>query len=252
MKKANKKVDAAIIIIGNEILSGRTQDVNVVSISKWLNELGVKLEEVRVIPDTEDIIVKTINDVRKKFNYVFTTGGIGPTHDDITSKSIAIAFNRKYCFHPQAFKILKEYYPSGEFNEGRQRMAKMPENVELILNPITVAPGFIIQNVYVLPGVPSIMQKMFYNLLNYIQKGDPKKIVTINTNLFESIIAKQLSLIQKKNPDCSIGSYPYFNYIDKTTGVNIVVSSWNLNNLDYIEEEIKKMILLLGGKSSIV
>ena len=110
MKKANKKANAAIIIIGNEILSGRTQDVNVVPISKWLNELGVKLEEVRVIPDTESSIVKTINDVRKKFNYVFTTGGIGPTHDDITSRSIAKVFNLSYGYHKQAYEILKKYY----------------------------------------------------------------------------------------------------------------------------------------------
>ena len=128
----------------------------------------------------------------------------------------------------------------------------MPENVELIQNPITVAPGFIIQNVYVLPGVPSIMKKMFYNLLRYIQKGDPKKIVTINTNLFESIIAKQLSIIQKNYPECSIGSYPYFNFIKKSGGVNIVISSWSLTKLDHIADEIKHMISLLGGKSSIV
>ena len=113
MKKANKKMNAAIIIIGNEILSGRTQDVNVVSISKWLNELGVKLEEVRIIPDTEDSIIKTINDVRKKFNYVFTTGGIGPTHDDITSKSIAKAFNLSYGYHKEAYEIFHIWnYPN--------------------------------------------------------------------------------------------------------------------------------------------
>ena len=121
MKKANKKVKAAIIIIGNEILSGRTQDVNVVAISNWLNELGVKLEEVRVIPDIEDLIVETINDVRKKFNYVFTTGGIGPTHDDITSSSIAKAFNLSYGYHKEAYEILEKYYGKSEFNEGRKK-----------------------------------------------------------------------------------------------------------------------------------
>ena len=133
MKKANKKVNAAIIIIGNEILSGRTQDVNVVSISKWLNELGVKLEEVRVIPDIEDSIVRTINEVRKKFNYVFTTGGIGPTHDDITSRSIAKAFNLSYGYHKEAYEILEKYYSKGEFNDGRKKMAKLPDKALLIL-----------------------------------------------------------------------------------------------------------------------
>ena len=126
MKKANTKVNAAIIIIGNEILSGRTQDVNIVTISKWLNDLGVKLEEVRVIPDIEDSIIKTVKELRKKFNYVFTTGGIGPTHDDITSKSIAKAFNMSYGYHKEAYDILEKYYSKNKFNEGRKKMAKIP------------------------------------------------------------------------------------------------------------------------------
>ena len=242
---------AGVIIIGDEILSGRTQDTNANFIANELINTGIQLEQIRIISDDQKTIIEAVREFHKSYTYVFTTGGIGPTHDDITSKSIAIAFNRKYCFHPQAFKILKEYYPSGEFNEGRQRMAKMPENVELILNPITVSPGFIIQNIYVLPGVPNIMKKMFKNILKNIQKGNPKKIVTINTNLFESIIAKQLSIIQKNNPECSIGSYPYFNFNKKSGGVNIVVSSWTLVKLDHITNEIKEMISLLGGKSSI-
>ena len=130
MKKANKKVNAAIIVIGNEILSGRTQDVNVVHfLSKWLNELGVKVEEVRVIPDIEDSIVNTINEVRKKFKYIFTTGGIGPTHDDITSKSIAKAFNLSYGYHKEAYEILEKYYKPGKFNEGRKKMAMLPHKL---------------------------------------------------------------------------------------------------------------------------
>jgi len=246
------KLTAGIIVIGDEILSGRTQDSNSNFIAKKLVNAGIKLEEIRVIQDDSDTIIQNILHFHKTYTYVFTTGGIGPTHDDITSKSISSAFNEKYCFHPQAFKILEEYYPKGEFNEGRQRMAKMPENAKLILNPLTGAPGFVINNVYVLPGVPEIMQKMFVSLLENIEKGSPKKTLTINTNLYESIIATDLANIQNKYLDCSIGSYPYFNYIDKTTGVNIVISSWSLSNLDNIAEEIKKMILLLGGKSSIV
>ena len=126
----------------------------------------------------------------------------------------------------------------------------MPEGVELIPNPLTIAPGFIIKNIFVLPGVPSIMNKMFDYVLNKIKKGSPKKIFTIKTNLYESIIAEQLNLIQKKYKECSIGSYPYYNYIDKTGGVNIVISSWKLHNLEKIINEIKKMIILLGGTSS--
>ncbi|MDC0037583.1 molybdopterin-binding protein, partial [Alphaproteobacteria bacterium] len=182
----------------------------------------------------------------------FTTGGIGPTHDDITSESIAEAFNLKYCFHDEAYKILENYYPVGQFNEGRKKMAKMPENAKLIENPLTVAPGFIIKNIYVLPGVPEIMQKMFISLLEKIQKGSPKKTITINTNLYESTISIDLEKIQMKFKDCSIGSYPFFNYITKVGGVNIVISSWTIENLDEISNEIQNMISLLGGKSSIV
>ena len=131
-------------------------------------------------------------------------------------------------------------------------MAKMPENSKLILNPMTAAPGFIIKNIYVLPGVPEIMKKMFLNVLQTIKKNDPKKVLTIKTNLYESIIAEDLSSIQKKYSECSIGSYPYYNYIDKTGGVNIVISSWTLKSIDHILLEIKKMISLLGGKSKIV
>ena len=246
------KLTAGIIVIGDEILSGRTQDINSNFIAKQLVQAGIKLDEIRIIQDNKEEIIKNILYFHETYTYVFTTGGIGPTHDDITSESVSIAFNEKYCFHPKAFKILEEYYPKGEFNEGRQRMAKMPENAKLILNPLTAAPGFIIKNVYVLPGVPEIMQKIFVNLLDDIEKGSPKKTITINTNLYESTIATGLAVIQNKYLDCSIGSYPYFNDIDKTTGINIIVSSWSLKNLDSIVEEIKKMILLLDGKSTIV
>ena len=160
MKKANKKANAAIIVIGNEILSGRTQDVNVVHLSKWLNELGVKVEEVRVIPDLENFIVNTINDVRKKYKYIFTTGGIGPTHDDITSRSISKAFNLSYGYHKEAYELLERYYNPGEFNEGRKKMAMLPDKALLIYNPSSAAPGFIVDNVYCLPGVPSILKSM--------------------------------------------------------------------------------------------
>ena len=245
-------LNAGIIVIGDEILSGRTQDTNSNFIAKKLINSGIKLEEIKIIHDEKNIIVKNVLDFHRKYNYVFTTGGIGPTHDDITSESIAFAFNQKYCFHSKAYKILEEYYPKGEFNEGRQKMAKMPEKAKLLFNPLTAAPGFKIKNVYVLPGVPEIMQKMFLNLLENIKKGPPKKTITIKINLYESLIAKHLENIQNNNLDCSIGSYPYFNYISKTGGVNIVISSWTLDHLDNIVKEIQDLISLLGGKSSIV
>jgi len=246
------KLNAGIIVIGDEILSGRTKDINSNYIAKKLINSGIKLVETRVIQDDQRTIIKNIIEFHKKYTYVFTTGGIGPTHDDITSKSIAVAFNQRYCTHPEAYRILQEYYPIGEFNEGRQKMTKMPEQAELILNPLTAAPGFKVKNIYVLPGVPKIMQKMFLKLLDNLKKGNPIKTITINTNLYESFIATTLEKIQNENPKCSIGSYPYYNYISKVGGVNIVVSSWTLHDLNPIIIKIEEMVKLLGGKSLIV
>ena len=247
-----KRLNAGIIIIGDEVLSGRTQDTNSNFIAKKLIESGIQLDEIKVIHDQMDIIIEDVLKFHNRYTYVFTTGGIGPTHDDITSESIAKAFNQKYCFHEEAYKILENFYPKGEFNEGRKKMATMPEHAKLILNPLTAAPGFIVENIHVLPGVPSIMQQMFINLLEIIEKGSPKKTTTININLFESSIALDLKIIQDNFKECSIGSYPYFNYVSKKGGVNIVVSSWTLNSLDEIVKQIQEMISLLGGKSSIV
>ncbi len=243
---------AAIIVIGDEILSGRTQDTNSNFIAKKLLKDGIKLEEVIVIKDDKKVIIEKVLHYSKKFSYVFTTGGIGPTHDDITSESISEAFKLKYEINDEAFKILDDYYPAGEFNESRQRMAKMPAGSELILNPMTAAPGFKIKNVYVLPGVPEIMENMFLELITKIKKGKPKIVTTINTNLYESKIAIYLKEIQEKYKNSSIGSYPYFNLAAKTGGVNIVVSSWDMNSVQPIIDDIVNMIKLNGGKSSIV
>ena len=243
---------AGIIVIGDEILSGRTQDSNSNFIAKNLFKEGIKLEEVVVIKDDKKTIIDTVINYSQKYSYVFTTGGIGPTHDDITSESISEAFNLEYQVNKDAFKILDNYYPKGEFNESRQRMAMMPNGSELILNPMTAAPGFNIKNVYVLPGVPEIMQIMFLELIKKLKKGKPKLVITINTNLYESKIAFFLKDIQNKYKDSSIGSYPYFNLAAKTGGVNIVVSSWNMTSVKPIVDDIVNMIKLNGGKSSIV
>ena len=236
MNKTKEKVNAAIIIIGNEILSGRTQDINVVTISKWLNELGVKLEEVRVIPDIEDSIVNTVRDIKKNFDYVFTTGGIGPTHDDITSKSIAKAFNLHYGYHKNAYKILEKYYSKEKFNIGRKKMAMIPTKATLILNPSSGAPGFIVENVYCLPGVPSILKSMLGGLNNKIRGG--KKILnkTINIQGVESEIAKSLENIQNKFKSIEIGSYPFFRL--GKIGVSIVIRSTDKKKIDVCYKEI--------------
>ena len=240
MKKANKKVNASIIIIGNEILSGRTQDVNVSTLSKWLNELGVNVEEVRIIPDKETAIIHTVNFLRKRFNYIFTTGGIGPTHDDITSKSIAKAFKLKYGKHPEAYKLLENYYGSKNFSVGRQKMAMMPIKASLILNPSSGAPGFIVDNVYCLPGVPSILKSMLGGLNNKIKGG--KKILskTISLQTVESEIAKSLQEIQGKFKKVDIGSYPFFRL--GKIGVSIVIRSSDEKKIDDCNQEIVSFV----------
>ena len=243
---------AGILIIGDEILSGRTQDMNANFIAKKLTSSGINLEEIRVIQDQKKLIIDTVKLFSEKYNYVFTTGGIGPTHDDITSESVAEAFNKNYEINSEAFNILEKYYPEGEFNISRQKMAKMPSDVELIYNPMTAAPGFKLNNVFVLPGVPKIMKQMFIDVLKKLKKGKPKKITTINTDLYESKIAPFLNEIQNQFNECSIGSYPYFNFLSKKRGVNIVISSWTMNSLDKIEKEIIEMIKFNGGNYSIV
>jgi molybdenum cofactor synthesis domain-containing protein len=239
MKKI-KKINAAIIVIGNEILSGRTQDVNVTNISHWLNSLGVKLDEVRIIPDIENTIVKTIREVKTKFKYIFTTGGIGPTHDDITSKSISKAFNVKYTYHPEAYKLLENYYDKGKFNVGRKKMAKTPKNASLIYNPSSAAPGFNIKNVYCLPGVPSILKSMLGGLSNKIIGNDKILSKTISLRTVESEISIPLERVQNKYKKLEIGSYPFFK--QGKIGVSIVIRSSNLKLIESCIVDIVKFV----------
>ena len=239
MKKSTK-VNAAILIIGNEILSGRTQDINTSTLAIWLNSIGVKEYEVRVVPDEEKIIVDTLNLLRNSYNYVFTTGGIGPTHDDITAQSVAKAFDRKYQIHQEAFKILEAYYKPGEFNEGRQKMVKMPENAKLILNPTSGAPGFSVDNVFCLPGVPSILKSMLGGLKNEIVGGEPILSHTISLKTVESEIANSLTKVQEDNKDVEIGSYPFFHA--GKLGVSIVLRSENQSKIDTCNSQILAFI----------
>ncbi len=239
MKKSTK-VNAAILIIGNEILSGRTQDTNTSTLATWLNSIGVIVKEVRVIPDIEKTIVDTINILRKENNYVFTTGGIGPTHDDITAQSVSKAFGLKYETHKEAFKILEAYYKPGEFNEGRQKMVKMPENAKLILNPTSGAPGFSVENVFCLPGVPSILKSMLGSLKNKIVGGEPVLSHTISLKTVESEIANSLTKVQDQNGDVEIGSYPFFHA--GKLGVSIVLRSENQSKIDTCISQVLKFV----------
>ena len=236
----NTKVNAAILIIGNEILSGRTQDTNTSTLATWLNSIGVKVNEVRVIPVIEKTIVDTLDTLRKKNNYVFTTGGIGPTHDDITAESVSKAFGLKYEIHKEAFKILEAYYKLGEFNEGRQKMVWMPANANLILNPTSGAPGFSVENVFCLPGVPSILKSMLGGLTNRIVGGEPILSLTISLRTVESEIANSLTKVQVENKDVEIGSYPFFQA--GKLGVSIVMRSENQSKIDICNLRILEFV----------
>ena len=244
MKKKNKKVNAAILIIGNEILSGRTQDRNVAFIANWLNsKCGISVEEVKIIPDVEKTIINNILLLSKKFNYVFTTGGIGPTHDDITAKSIARAFKVKYEFHKEAYEILEKYYGKVKFNDGRKKMAKMPEGSKLIYNPSSAAPGFITKNVLSLPGVPSILNSMIENCKRYLTKGVKVHSKTLSLYTVESNISKKIGTIQRKYKKfVDIGSYPFFRL--GKVGVAIVTRSTSLKKLNNVHIELMKLVKL--------
>ena len=244
MKKKLKKVNAAILIIGNEILSGRTQDKNIAFICNWLNlNCGITVSEIRIIPDVEKTIVQNIRVLSKKFKYVFTTGGIGPTHDDITAQSIAKAFKVKYGYHKEAYKILENYYGKKKFNDGRKKMAKMPITANLIYNPSSAAPGFITKNVLSLPGVPSILNSMIDNCKRYLIKGSKVHSKTLNLFTVESNISKQLGKIQKEfKKFVEIGSYPFFRL--GKIGVSVVSRSASKKKLNLVNKKLMKLIKL--------
>ena len=238
----NNDITSSIIIIGNEILSGRTQDKNISVLSKWLNKRSIMVNEVRIIQDDINQIIQSVRELKHKYKYVFTTGGIGPTHDDVTAEAIATAFNQKYIYHKKAYKILEDYYTKKEFNDGRKKMAKMPENAKLIPNPKTFAAGFYVDNVFVLPGVPEILLAMINELNKIIPNSD--EILSISCDLFtrESEIADRLKNIQetfKKNVE--IGSYPFFK--NSKSGTSIVMRSKNYKILLECEKLIKKSFI---------
>jgi len=242
MKKKNKKVNAGILIIGNEILSGRTQDKNITFLANWLNSrCGISVLEVRVIPDLQGVIMKNVLEFSRKFNYVFTTGGIGPTHDDITAQSISKAFKVRYEYHNEAFKILENYYGKLNFNDGRKKMAKMPRGSKLIYNPSSAAPGFIFKNILSLPGVPSILNSMIENCKRYLIKGSKVHSKTLNIYTVESNISKQLGVIQKKYKNfVDIGSYPFFRL--GKIGVSIVMRSTSKIKLRSVNKDLIKLV----------
>ena len=240
-----KTVTACVLIIGNEILSGRTQDANLAFLAQGLNDVGVRLREARVIADDPRAIVATVNEVRHQFDYVFTTGGIGPTHDDITAACIAEAFGVALILHPEAKRLLESHYPPGAVNEARLRMAYMPDGAALLLNPISRAPGFCIGNVFVLAGVPQVMQATFNELKHRLRGGAKILSRSVSCALGEGTIAKELGALQERYGDLEIGSYPYFRRSD--FGVTLVVRGTDLARIARAIEELKVLIRALGG-----
>ena len=238
-------VKACVLIIGSEILSGRTQDANLSFLARGLNEVGIRVREARVIADDSQTIVTTLNAVRRTFDYVFTTGGIGPTHDDITAQSVADAFGVQLILHPEAKRLLETHYPPGHLNEARLRMAMIPEGAVLLPNPISRAPGFQIGNVFVLPGVPSVMQGMFEQLRYRLRGGEKVFSRSISCHLPEGILARDLGALQSRFPDLEIGSYPYFRRGD--FGVTLVLRGTDRAQLAQATDELKILIRSLGG-----
>jgi molybdenum cofactor synthesis domain-containing protein len=237
-------VTAGVIIIGNEVLSGRTREANLQFLAKSLNDLGIHLREARVVADEEAAIVAAVNSCRAVYDYVLTTGGIGPTHDDITSAAVARAFGVALARHPQAEALLRRHYAPGEINAARLKMADIPEGAELIDNPVSRAPGFHIGNVVVLPGVPSIMRVMFEGMRHRLRGGAPMQARSIVAFTTEGGIAGPLAGIQQLHPDVDMGSYPFVR--GGRIGTCLVLRSTDAALLEAAAEAVRAMIRAHG------
>ena len=235
-KMTNNSITSALLIIGDEILSGRTEDKNINFIAKNLTEMGINLREVRVVADIEAEIISAVNSLRNNFDYVFTSGGIGPTHDDITSESIAKAFDDVFEKNLTAEQILIQHYGAENINEARLKMAYMPRSANLLENSISSAPGFRIGNVFVMAGIPKIFQAMFEVAKSQLKVGEKIKSIEIKINLTESEIAKSLTEMQKRYSEVSMGSYPF------DGGTSLVFRS---SNYQLLEESSSEMIKIL-------
>ncbi|MCF8475213.1 MAG: competence/damage-inducible protein A [Emcibacter sp.] len=239
-----KTVTAAMIIIGDEILSGRTRDANLNHLSLWLNRMGVQLKEVRVIPDDAITIQNTVNELRVQFDYVFTTGGIGPTHDDITAKNIAKAFGVNFVQSPEALELLNKHYGKEGVSDARLRMTMIPEGATLIKNPVSSAPGFQMENVFVMAGIPVVMQSMLLDLEMRIFGGDKMLSKAVHVFEGESYFADILEDVEKTFPNVSLGSYPFFR--NKKYGASFVLRSQIERELDLALAMLVLKIKVMG------
>ena len=240
-------VTAAFVIIGDEILSGRTRDANLGFIAEKLVEAGIRLREVRVVPDVPDEIARAVNELRARYDHVFTSGGIGPTHDDITCDSVAQAFGLDVVFHPEAVRRMRVHAERRglELNEARMRMARTPAGAGLITNPVSAAPGFTIGNVHVMAGVPVIFQAMLADLVPTLRGGAPVRSLSIVSDLGEGIVAGGLGEIQQRYRDVDIGSYPYFQA--GSFGTTLVLRGVDMSRLELAAGEVRELVRSLGG-----
>ena len=242
-KMTNNFITSALLIIGDEILSGRTEDKNINFLAKNLTEMGINLKEVRVVADIEAEIISAVNSLRNKFDYVFTSGGIGPTHDDITSESISKAFDDVFEKNLIAEKILIQHYGAENINEARLKMAYMPRSATLLENSLSSAPGFRVGNVFVMAGIPKIFQVMFEVAKSQLKVGKKIKAIEIKINLTESTIAKSLTEMQKRYSEVSMGSYPF------EGGTSLVFRSIDYNQLEEANAEMAKILKSINENS---
>lgn len=237
----NQAVTAGLLVIGDEILSGRTKDKNIGYIAEFLTNIGIDLKEVRVVADDEAAIIEALNALRTRYTYVFTTGGIGPTHDDITADSVAKAFGVPIDYDPRVVAMLKERF-KGELNEARMRMTRIPAGADLIVNKASAAPGFRIGNVHVMAGVPVIMQAMMDEIAPTLKTGVKMLSETIRADAREGDVGTELAAIAKAHPDVSIGSYPFFDP-EKGPNTNIVVRSRDPEKLAAAMRAVEEMLV---------
>jgi molybdenum cofactor synthesis domain-containing protein len=238
--RVSEIVTAGFVVIGDEILSGRTKDRNIGYLAEYLTAIGIELSEVRVVPDVEERIVEAVRALSSRYTYVFTSGGIGPTHDDITADSIARAFGVPIDHDPRAVAILKAFYPEGQLTEARLRMARIPQGAELIENSVSKAPGFRIGNVHVMAGVPSIMQAMLDAIAPTLRTGARMHSLAVDADLPESRIADALRRIQEAHPGVLIGSYP--RSVDGRFSTQIVVRSRDTDLLERAAEAVRQAV----------
>src|ERR1700722_5479136 len=239
---------AAVLVIGDEILSGRTQDTNTNTIARFLTALGIDLKEVRVVGDVEGEIVAGLNALRARYDFVFTTGGIGPTHDDITADAVARAFDVGIGYHPDAYTLLEARYPPGEFNEMRKRMARIPHGASLVANSVSGAPGFHIGNVYVMAGVPMVMRAMLEAIAPELPRDVAMTSITVEAAIPEGTIAPGLAQLQKGHPDVAIGSYPF--YREGTAnpfGAQLVIRGRDVQAVEHAALALEEMLRALGA-----